>query len=376
MHLPRDGRLSIPHLTDLYPDIDVADATSLLNALELCSVVATGSSYQLSCLNSLPVPDEDQNWTCSRCVGGVALAADSTAQLRFVFPRVQHAIWSSPVVAQVTEWGGGIRFQRSSGSSENNTVTVQINSVEDKDLIHITCCGDSPQTLYELQQMTVATVLRMIDACCPGLYLQLNALSPRDIRQGRRPLPRTYTPRDVAVAQLNSTQEVGLDGDEVGESLKQMLAFDDEAIYAALRPGIELHVSKLPIHIRCRLAALLDPPHPHGRDWLLLAVGLGLSEAIPHIDSSEMASLSHTVCLLALWSRQHDATIRRLLDVIQRTVQRPDVEEALLQMTPLCQPPTINPRPSASSSPDSKHFSAADRSQSHGNSRKSSTTSA
>jgi len=403
-HLPSDGRLSVTHLTDLFPDTDVADLTTLLTALELCSVVAAGSSYQLSCRNSRPVPDKDRksdenlfsvpdedrnsDWNSLPvpeedrksdyfpCVGGVGLVADSTAQLRYVFPRVQHAVWNSSVVEQPTEWRGGIRFRRSSESSSDYIITVQINTEEDEDVIRVICCGHDPQTLYELQQMIAEIVLRVIDTCCPGVYLQLNAISPRDVREAKRPLPRLYSARDVAIAQLDFVEELRIDDNEDVESLKEVLAFGDEGLYARLRPGVELHVSELPMYTRCRLAALLDPPHMHGRDWILLALGLGLNDDIPRVDSPQAASVSRTVCLLALWTSNEDATVRRLLDVVRRTLQRPDVEETLLQLTPLSRPPsTANPERSACPSPRTDHISTASWTHSQRNSRKPSTAS-
>jgi len=375
-HLPCDGRLTVTHLTDLFPHMDIADSVRLLTALELCSEVAAGSSYQLSCQNSLRVPTEDQEWTCPQCVGGVALVADSTAHLRYVFPRVQHAIRNSSFAEFPSEWNCGIRFRRSSDSTPENTVTVQINSEEDKDVIRIICCGDNPQTLYQLQQVTTERVIRVIDTCCPGVYLQRMPLSPRDIKEGDRPLPRAYSARDVVIAQLEWKEEVRLDEDEIGESLREVLAYGNEEVYSALRPGVELHISELPMYVRCRLATLLDPPHPHGRDWLLLAFGLGLGDDIPQIDSAEVASLSRTVCLLARWSRSQDANIRRLIDVFRQTLQRPDVEEVLLQLTPLYRPSNITAKRSACSSPATNHDSPATCTNSQINSRKSSTTSA
>jgi len=375
-YLPCDGRISAAYLTDLFPGMDVADSTTLLTALELCSVLSAGSSYQLSCRNSLPAPKEDRKSDGPPCVGGVAVVADATAQLRYVFPRVQHAIWNCPVVEQPSEWSGGIRFRRSSDSDPDDVVTVQISTENDEDLIHIICCGHSPQKLYQVQQMTVANVVRVIDTCCPGIYLQLRALSPRDIRDGEPPVARAYSAREVAIAQLDNREEVRLDDDAVAESLKEVLAYGDEGLYATLRPGVELHVSDLPMYFRCRLAALLDPPHPHGRDWLLLALGLGLGDSVPRVDSPDVATLSRTVCLLALWSSNQDATIRRLLDVVRRKLQRPDVEEALLQLVPLCRPPTQNPECSQCQNRETNHISPTERNNSVRNSRPSSTASA
>ena len=375
-HLPSDGRLSSTHLTDLFPSMDVTDSATLLTALELCSVVSAGSSYQLSCRNSLPVPTEDgRKSDCPPCVGGVALVAKAAAQLRHVFPRVQHAIWNCPEVRNLSEWDGGIRVLRVSDSDEDDVATVQISTEDSEDLIRVICCGHNPQNLYQLQQTLAAIVLRVIDAWCPGVYLQLRALSPRDIRNGTRLRPRAYSAREVATAHLDRREVVRLNDGEDEESLIQVLAFGDEGLYATLRPGVDSHVSEMPMYLRCRLAALLDPPHPQGRDWLLLALGLGLADSLPSVDSPDVAATSRTVCLLALWSSNPDATVRRLLDVVRRTIQRPDVEDELLRLTPFCRPSAFNPDRSQCSSPGTNHISSADCNHSDRNSRKASTTS-
>jgi len=341
-HLPCSGLLSVAHVTDRFPHMDVADSTALLTALELCSVVTAGSSYQLSCRNLLPVSSDDHRSELDPpCVGGVAMASDSAAHLRYVFPRVQHAIWNSPLASQPSEWNGGIRFRRSSESDPDSVIDVQLNTEHDEDLIRIICRGHDPETLHRTQQWTAAIILRVIDTCCPGVYLQLRALSPRDIRTGQRSPPRAYAAREVASAQMECRDEVRIGDDEDGETLSQVLAFGDARLHATLCPGVELHVSELSMYSRCRLATLLDPPHPHGRDWLLLALGLGLGDVVPQLDASDRATLSRTDSLLALWSGNPDATIRNLLDVVRRTLQRPDVEEILLQLTPLCRPSSL-----------------------------------
>ena len=143
-----------------------------------------------------------------------------------------------------------------------------------------------------------------------------------------------------------------------------------------MRPGIDLHVSELPVYARCRLAALLDPPHPLGRDWLLLALGLGVESAVPQIDAPEMVSFSHTDCLLALWSRNPESTVRRLLEAVRATLQRSDVEEALLRLTPLCRSSTSPGFKHDSPSPGTNLISAAGCHQSQRNGRMSSTSSA
>ena len=376
-HLPSNGRLSAAHVIELFPAMDITDCTTLLTALELVSVGSPG--YRLSCRNSLPAPapDVDRKSGCPPCVGGVALVADGAARLTYVFPRVQHAVWNTPDVLPTSEWCGGIRFRHSAGP-DDDVVTVQFNTEDREDLIRVICCGCNPQRLHQLQQMTVAIVLRVIDSCCPGVYLQLRALSPRDIREADRPSPRAYPAREVATAQLERRDEVRLDDGEEEASLCEVLAYGDRELHASLRPGVDLRVSELPMYIRCRLAALLDPPHPLGRDWLLLALGLGLAESVPRVDEADVAALSRTVCLLALWSTEHheDATVRRLIDVVRRKLQRPDVDSTLLQLMPLYRPSTVDrQRPDCPSPGTSGRVSSADRNHSHRNSRKSSTTS-
>lgn len=376
-HLPSDGRLTATQLTELFPGMDITDSTTLLTALELCSVVSPGSAYQLSFRNSLPLPgDENRKLRRAPCVGGVALVADARSHLRHVFPRVQHAIWNSPAIEQPTEWKGGMRFHRSSGSALDDLITVRISTEGDEDWIRVVSCGHNPQTLYESQESIVATVIRVIDTCCPGVYLQLRALSPRDIKDAERPVLRAYSAREVAAAQLEGRGGIQLSEEEDEETLVDVLAFGDEELYSTLRPGVDLHVSEMPMYTRCRLAALLDPPHPQGRDWLLLALGLGLGDSVPRLDSQDVAALSRTVCLLALWSSDQEATVRRLLDVVRRTIQRPDVEEALLQLMPLCRPATGNQEPSESRGPGSNHVANAECNHSNRNRRKSSTASA
>jgi len=349
--LPADGRLSFAHLSGLFPNMDVADSVTILSALELCSIVAAGTWYQVSCRNSLPVPYDDWKSDCPPYVGGVALVADSTAHLRCIFSRLQHAIWNASVDDRPSEWSGGIQFRGSSESSPDCVITIRVDTEEDEDVIRIICRSHDPQSLYQQQQKTAVTVLRVIDTCCPGVFLQLRALSPRDIREVDRPRPRMYSALEVSTAQLDGREEVRIDGDEEQEeSLKDVLAFGDETLFDTLRPGVELHVSELPMFTRCRLAALLDPPHPQGRDWLLLALGLGLGDFVPQVDATETASLSRTDRILAVWSRNDDSTIRRLLGVVRQTLQRPDVEQTLLELTPFCRLSSHNPRRSASPS--------------------------
>ena len=59
-----------------------------------------------------------------------------------------------------------------------------------------------------------------------------------------------------------------------------MLCWDDPSVTAALVPGPALPVSSLSTVTRQALCRLLDPAHPAGTDWCMLAVSLGLSDKV------------------------------------------------------------------------------------------------
>ena len=51
-------------------------------------------------------------------------------------------------------------------------------------------------------------------------------------------------------------------------------------------PGPKQSVKNIKPGVQRRLAQLLDPPDPHGRDWCLLAVRLGLGDRVAQLDST------------------------------------------------------------------------------------------
>lgn len=51
-------------------------------------------------------------------------------------------------------------------------------------------------------------------------------------------------------------------------------------------PGTRQPAKYIKLGIQRKLAQMLDPPDPHGKDWCLLAVRLGLSDRVATLDSS------------------------------------------------------------------------------------------
>lgn len=75
-----------------------------------------------------------------------------------------------------------------------------------------------------------------------------------------------------------------------------------------------LPVRELSIGCRRVLSALMDPPDPLGKDWCLLAVQLGLTESVAHLDAAvhpshptQSPTLSQTNALLERWTQTEDS---------------------------------------------------------------------
>ena len=138
------------------------------------------------------------------------------------------------------------------------------------------------------------------------------------------------------MAQLNNdTKVVAEDGKK--ESLVELICFGAQEILSAAVLGVELPVVHLNVHARRRLCAILDPADPMGRDWCLLAVTLGLSEALPQLDSDppqHTRPRSKTDRALEVWSRSADATIGELVKKLEE-LGRVDAVDAVLSYAPL-----------------------------------------
>ena len=86
------------------------------------------------------------------------------------------------------------------------------------------------------------------------------------------------------------------------------------------------------IHTQRLLSMLLDPVDPMGQDWCLLAVVVGLSDYLPHLDNDDARHSSKTYLLLIELSRRRSLTLRQLLEHLGE-LNRIDAIEAILRST-------------------------------------------
>jgi len=160
-------------------------------------------------------------------------------------------------------------------------------------------------------------------------------VSVLDLRAGL-PASRVhvYIPRTVILAQLDGTSVVrrGSDSSQT-EQLSDIIAYGCDDVWACLNPGMDQHVTALSLYARYRLAVLLDQ-----KDWLAVgkALGLEIQYTDDELAKGPLSIYSMTDELIADWVHTDGpaATIRALYSALQ-TLQRADVVDAMLSLTPL-----------------------------------------
>jgi len=159
----------------------------------------------------------------------------------------------------------------------------------------------------------------------PGLPIDKHILSPNFLEQGTG-FKKCYSPRSA----MASLQSGGWESspENGAESLLQLLCFSSTQVRDLLIPGPELHVSTISTVTRQSLCQLLDPAHPLGKDWCLLAVQMGLVDKVPKLDVGSGA-YSQTARLLDEWANQPESSIGALVTAL-RTLGREDAADALL----------------------------------------------
>ncbi|XP_014673693.1 PREDICTED: death-associated protein kinase 1-like [Priapulus caudatus] len=143
----------------------------------------------------------------------------------------------------------------------------------------------------------------------------------------------TYTAADVLRSQLRRGFVVAnAAGSE--EHLVDLLCFGAADALHALTLGVDLPAACLDPATRRRLASVLDPADPWGKDWCLLAVALGLNDLLPSIDAGVGEGESRTAAAITEWARREGATVGALVEKLQE-LGRADAAEAVLEAAPL-----------------------------------------
>ena len=346
------------------PGAPADDVLYLLSALGLSTRCSFGDEtaeheieHELPCLNFVETlaglwDREEDNSNAQMVYGGVRFEAGRFGIDDFIhiFPRVQvrlrrHFMSCVPddPDCDLYQWFHGSKYCTGNGCEA--LITLE----QDEQLIELKCRADisgdlGVNDIYRFREEITRVIVGTLRDCLPGVSIQVAYLSAIDLAM-HDPSPYAYWSCDVLSALVNETQTVrrvsGSQGVEE-EKLCDLIAFGSDLLLSSLVPGLEMHVSRMPLETRRQLCTLLDPSDPIGRDWCLLAVRLGLSTELPVVEGDPDSAGSPTDRVLSLWSADNDATLSKLVDALT-TLNRTDAVDAILSTTPAIEDTVTGP---------------------------------
>jgi len=345
------GCFTIDDFQVVLPGAPADDVLYLLAAFGLSTRCSFGDEtaeheveHELPCLNFVETlaglwDREEENSGALMVYGGLRFEGGRFALDEFihVFPRVQVRLrrhFMSCVQVDpdcdLYQWFHGSKYCTGNGCEA--LITLE----QDEQVIELKCraavAGDmSASDIYRFQEELARVIVGTLQDCLPGLSVQVAYLSAVDLAM-HDPNPYAYPSRDVLLGLVNKTESVrrvvGSQGIEE-EQLCDLVAFGSDTLLCSLVPGLEMHVSRLPLETRRQLCALMDPADPTGRDWCLLAVRLDLSSELPLVEGDPHSAGSPTDRVLSLWSADSQASLSKLVEVLTN-LSRTDAVEAIL----------------------------------------------
>lgn len=211
--------------------------------------------------------------------------------------------------------------------------------------------GTGMACFYFIEEL-LGIVQVVLSEVCPSLHLERYALSERQLKN--HATPYCFSPIELATALLNCELSASLHNpwleacetsSTADETLLNLIACGVSEVANIMVLWPTLPVRELSNGCRRSLSALMDPPDPLGKDWCLLAVKLGLTESVAHLDAAvhpshptQIPTLSQTNALLERWAQTEDseATLGKLARALI-SLGREDAVDLLLRSVPLYQ---------------------------------------
>ena len=340
LHTRPTGCLTNYDFQLMFPETDATELLGVLEALAICTrcEVDEEIEYEVPALNFVETLhglwERDVMRYESAVYGGVRIQCPRTVinQLVHVFPRIQVELRRN-ILADVNvdndlyQWHHGSKYTC-------GLLEAMITLENGEQVIEVKARGppDSRTSLFYFFEDICEVVESTLDDCCPGIAFERHLLSVKELSDHAQTV-HSYAPNTVLQAQLAGKTQLTLD-EETTEDFFDLVCFGSTEIKACLTLGISLHISYLDVHSRQLLSRLLDPSDPMGRDWCLLAVSLGLTDTVPHLDDQRRHSESRTDRTLEQWARGPNATISVLIHKLQE-LGRQDAIDGLLNTGPL-----------------------------------------
>ncbi|XP_017770911.1 PREDICTED: death-associated protein kinase 1-like isoform X2 [Nicrophorus vespilloides] len=329
-----------------YNQCDALGVLDLLRSMDLCvrcefegDVEYEFPIYnQTETLSGLWDSGDPRYRTTGACYGGARLQTppDTCHLFSSIFTHVQVDLRKATLesgAANETDLYQWYRGSKLCTSVLETLITLHEDASTGDEFIEVKIRGprESSQYCFHLFEQVLETVGQALKRVCPGLLVERHVLSPQQLRI-HDPETYAYEPQVLAAAMLEaeSTLDVTIHNayTDKQESIIQLVLFDDQAIAHNIQWGCALKVRDVPTPAKLKLCGLLDPPEPHGRDWCVLALRLGLSqERIAALDSQ------HSSCTMRLLSIA-DCSIGALVASLH-DLDRGDAADVVLRSAPL-----------------------------------------
>lgn len=329
-----------------FPECDALDLLQVLEALHLCTQCDNDGEieYEFPCFNQVETLDGlwekgDPRYT-NGVYGGVRLRSPAPTQyiLPPIYIRMQVQLrrsWQEYPErdTDLYQWCGGSKF--CSGPLEA-LLTLE----EGGEAVEVKVRGppEAGHVAFFFMEDLLAMIDQVLVEMCPGLVLEKHVLSAEQLSSHASTV-YAWPPADIYTALLSGGVRASLQNPltDKEESFTQLVCFGSQEVVSSIVVGGEVHISSLCTVTVQRLAALMDPAHPRGSDWCVLAVKLGLQQLLPSLDTqSGSAQHSPTATLLHSWGQSTTATLGTLVKEL-RGMEREDAAVAVMCGAPLYQ---------------------------------------
>lgn len=313
----------------VYPGLDSNSLATLFEHFELCLSVDDQRSAFLfpSLIQMEPLYglwEKDPEFTV---YAGIQVCCQRELDVftPSVFPKIQiqaRRTFSDDIEDQeLTLWTGGLKCCRGgvevlmSYPKLHKTIEILVRGTEDTRL-------DCYSLLQQFYSISTDVVHRMN----PGTAFETRLLSPRKLKSHQRPV-LYYSPEHVFAAERGSGMLHFRD--EEKEDIVDVACCGCEELLAGTKSAPYSHLQLLSMHTRNDLSRLLDPPHPSGQDWCLLALQLTFMEDVPRIHQAKDLS-SPTDQLLRAWEQDSQSTVVSIIDAL-RAIGRVDAASVIIR---------------------------------------------
>lgn len=325
------GHISLSLLRRVYPEWDANSIAHLFEHFELClSVDEQRSTFLFPGLIEMEplygLWEKDLEFTVYSGIH-ICCQRDLDVFSPSLFPKIQiqaRRTFSDDIEDQeLTLWSGGLKCCRGgveilmSYPKVHKTIEIIVRGTEETRL-----------DCYSLLQQFYAIVTGAIRRINPGTSFQTRLLSPKRLKTHQHPV-LSYSPDLIFAAERGNGALLHSDLFGEKEDILDVACCGCEELLPGTKSAPYSHFHFLSMQTRTELSRMLDPPHPLGQDWCLLALQLSFTEEVPRIHQANNCS-SPTDQLLKAWEQNSQSTVVSIIDAL-RAIGRSDAASVLIR---------------------------------------------